>query len=387
MTNPTITQQPLPDQRTLDSMLSKAKGRLLLHKGAGFLGSLLCSHNIIWSYANNTAWCNGTQIGLNPYFFVNLGINERVTLLAHELWHTGFEHMGRVGGRHRKIWNIAADFIINNMLDTQGFSFHNMHPCLDHRYDGMTTEQVYERLMQSVQEALDEFDKIVVEGGLEEDLQDPVDATGTDIKDTIHKAIQISKMSNEAGVIPGEVDMIINTFLSPILPWETLLDRYFTELSKDDYSWARPSRRHETEYLPSLSGDNGLEHLMWYVDISGSVSDDDVRRINSEVKHVHETYLPKRLTLVTFDTEIQDIYEFTDEDIFDNIVIHGRGGTDLSEVYEHILQHKPSAAIIFSDLYCDIMENDPGSPVLWVVVDNPRAETRFGRQIHMQSEG
>ena len=202
----------------------------------------------------------------------------------------------------------------------------------------------------------------------------------------IVKAAQASRMAREAGVVPGETELIIDEFLNPILPWEVLLARYFTELSKDDYSWKRPSRRYQDDYLPSLDGDNGLDHLIYYLDISGSVSDADILRFNSEVKHIHETFAPKRLTLVTFDTRLQDFYEFTDDMPFDKIVVHGRGGTSLVEVEEHIRKHRPSAAVIFSDLGCNPMQKDPGAPILWVVVGAPQASVPFGQMIHIKNE-
>jgi predicted metal-dependent peptidase len=388
----------LPEKSVLDLKLAKTKAMLLTHKGAGFLGSLLCSHDIHFSYVNNTAWCNGTQIGMNPYFYMKLAPGPRVTLLAHELWHTGFDHMSRLDGRDLEIYNCAADFIINNMLDDHGFDFTNMHPLLDHQYDNMTTEQVYDLLIDdadfqppssyvpdicSGEGPADEQGEIPA-SALGSDIMAPLEGKSTDIKKSIARAVQVSKMSNEAGIIPGEIVLVLENFLSPALPWEVLLERYFTELSDDDYSWSRPSRRYENEYLPSMTGSNGLDHLIYYLDVSGSVSDEEILRFNSEVKHIHETYAPKRLTLVTFDTKLQDIYEFTEEDAFEKIVVHGRGGTDLECVRQHIKENKPTAAVVFSDLYCYPIEEDPGVPVLWIILDNKSAVTHFGRRIHME---
>jgi predicted metal-dependent peptidase len=133
-------------------------------------------------------------------------------------------------------------------------------------------------------------------------------------------------------------------------------------------------------------GENGLEHLIYYLDVSGSVSDAVILRFNSEVRHIHQELRPKRLTLVTFDTRIQDIYEFSLDDPFEEITVTGRGGTSLAPVYEHIKDHQPTAAVIFSDLYCTPMQESPGAPVLWVIIGNPGAQTHFGKNIHMPLE-
>lgn len=403
---PNIVQVDVPDIETLNRMLDRTKGRLFTKPGAGFLGSLLCDHKYVWDTSCTTAWCNGSTIGWNPAFFCWLSPEERVTVLAHELWHTGFDHMGRLGqGRCPDRWNKAADFVINRMLELAGFVFGeklmSIGPCLDPQYDGMTTEQVYDLLpdnpgLPSPCPGADPSGDSDADGTTPR--QDPNDPLHGDLRPVpkgvgkddhlgkLVKAIQSSQMAKEAGVIPGEITLIVDTFLNPLLPWEVLLARFFTDLSKDDFSWKRPSRRYDDEYLPCLESDNGLEHLIYYMDVSGSVTDEDVTRFNSEVKFIHESLRPKKLTIVTFDTKIQDEREFTDEDLFEKIEIHGRGGTSLAPVYQHIKRHQPTAAVIFSDLYCHPMETNPGPPVLWVIVGNKNAQTCFGQNIHIDNE-
>lgn len=401
-----------PDRETLDRMLERTKGRLFFgqKKATGFLGSLLCDHRFVWDDTCTTAWCNGDTIGWNPRFFVWLTPDERVFVLAHELWHTGFDHMGRLGKeRCPDIWNKAADYIINNMLEDHGFvagpKLRDIVGILfDRQYDGMTTEQVYDLLPKppgKPQPSPNGAAGSPGAAGQYAPTQDPGQPMHGDLRpvpggDTsqgrekvlskIVKAVQTARMSKEAGDIPGEIEMIVDKFLNPILPWEVLLMRFFTELSNDDYSWKRPSRRYDDEYLPSLMGENGLEHLIYYLDVSGSVSDADVLRFNSEVKYIHETLQPQRLTLVTFDTKIQDEYEFEKEMPFEKIVVHGRGGTSLDPVRRHIEKHKPTAAVVFSDLYVHPMEQNPGVPVLWVCVGNKQAQVHFGQLIHIDSE-
>ena len=408
MMMPNSQELMLPEQKVLDAKLSKTKAMLMTNKGGAFLGSLLCSHDIYFSYRNDTAWCNGTELGFNPYFFMKLGPKQRVTLLAHELWHTAFDHMDRLDGRDPYTWNCAADYVINLMLFKMGFDFTGMHPLLDAKYDGMSTEEVYNLLIndEDFHPPAEFMADICPEDGqtgdegddrgngpgdtsgskMGSDIVPAKSGTGIEIKKSIARAVQVSKMSREAGVIPGEIVLVLENFLSPVLPWEVLLERYFTELSDDDYSWSRPSRRYENEYLPSMTGSNGLEHLIYYQDISGSVSDQNILRFNSEVKYIHETYAPKKLTLITFDTEIQDVYEFADDDAFEKIVVHGRGGTCLECVRDHMKLHKPTAAIVFSDLECPPIEVDVQVPVLWVIVGNKSAVTHFGRTIHMEDE-
>ena len=388
-----LSQVVVPDQATLDTMLAKAKLQFFAakRKGVGFLGSLLCDHTYTWDDSPNckTAWCNGKTICFNPRFFVSLPQEQRVTLLVHELWHTGYDHMGRMGKRHPRLWNIAADYAINNQMDTWGYSFAGMAPLLDHQYDGMSTEQIYELLEKEFNGGGSHIQTLVNgTDDLGEDIREPESqAAKQEIREKIVKAAQASKMAKEAGIIPGETTQLIDEFLNPILPWEILLERFYTELSKDDYSWKRPSRRYEDEYLPSLEGDNKLDHLIYYIDVSGSITNTQMLRFLSEVKHIHTNHTPKKITVVGFDTQVQFVHEFEEGDPFEKIEIKGRGGTNLKPVYTHIRKHMPTAAVVFSDLECRPMSKDPGVPILWVIMDNPSPDglAPFGQRIHIKA--
>jgi len=302
------------------------------------------------------------------------------------------------------LWNKAADYVINNKLEHWGFDFSQLmeiQPCLDHQYDDMTTEQVYALLEKNQQgqpmpqpspgngQAQQNPGQNSSQGpgtpGLGGDLRKPLSPeAAAAVKGKLVQAAQASKMAKEAGVIPGETELLLEEFLDPVLPWEVLLARFYTDISSDDYSWKRPSRRHEDEYLPSPDGDNRLEHLIYYMDISGSVTDQQIQRFFSEVKFIHETYQPKRVTMVTFDTKIHDTFELEEGEPFRTFTIHGRGGTDLNDVQKHIKKHQPTAAVVFSDLYCHPMSPNPGPPVLWVVIDNKQAKVNFGKMIHIK---
>lgn len=381
----------LPPQDELDRLMDRCRAQLFLHKGAAFLATMLAHHEVVWSRLNKTAWCDGKRIGFNPEFFYWLSPKERVTVLAHEIWHTGFLHFQRMANRDPKIWNQAGDHVINLMLEAQGFVFgdrlNELGLCKDSKFTDWTTEEVYQNIFNEPPKG---------GGGSGPDQGGPLDGDiiPMDPSDkeamakaaaAVSKAIQAAKMSKDAGSLPGEISLVLDEFLNPKLPWNVLLQRYFTELTNDEYSYRRPNRRYE-DYRPSLMGDTGLQHLIYYLDISGSVSDDDVLRFNSEVRHIHNRYQPKRLTLVTFDTQIQDVYEFTDDMPFEKIVVHGRGGTCLKPVRAHIEKHKPDCAVIFSDLFVEPMKNKPRSPILWIVVGNDGAEVPFGTKIHIDSE-
>ncbi len=370
-------EQKQHDYAYLNRELERTKGKLFIQKNAGFLGSLLCSHEIIWDTNCDTAWCNGKVIGISPDFFLNLDAETRISLLVHELWHTGYDHAGRVGNKNPEIWNHAADYVINNQMLKDAFTFNGVSPLVNPDFDGMHTEEIYDILSKDWEDSPQlslTFGKDVVSG-------DPQDSL--DVKQSIVKAQQAAEMSNQYGDLPGEVTRVLENFLNPVLPWQQLLYRYFNDMCNDDYTWRRPSRRYEEEYLPSLISDNKLEHLMYYVDVSGSVTDEELERFFSEVAYIHSQFKPLKLTVSTFDTVIQDTYILAADDTFSRCEITGRGGTSLDPVKKSIKESQPTAAVIFSDLHCYPMEENPGSPIIWVIMDNPKAVTHFGTRVHM----
>jgi predicted metal-dependent peptidase len=137
-------------------------------------------------------------------------------------------------------------------------------------------------------------------------------------------------------------------------------------------------------YLPSRGGQDGLAHLRWYLDVSGSVTDKQLRVYNSEIAAAKATHAPKLMTVSTFNTRITKTWEFEEDDKITALEIIGRGGTSLKEVFEDIRKHRPSAAVIISDLYVEIPP-DPGIPILWICVDNPGAYVPYGTIIHLDS--
>lgn len=365
-------------QSDIDTLFNKTKGNLFFQKNAGYLGSLLCQVTFRWDSSIDTAGINPTTFVWNPDFFLSLDKDTRVTVLAHELWHNGYLHSVRLGDRCPDIWNQAADHRINNDLKKHGYYMGGFPYLMDPKYedDSWTTDLIYDDLISS--------------GGKPMERPMGSDVIYTDKQGDKDKAVSAvvgamttARMTGApAGDMPGEIGMLIDKFLNPKLPWETILYNFFNALVQEEYSYARPNRRYEDPLLRGLTGRNGLEHLVYFVDVSGSITDEQVLRMNSEVKYIQEQLNPERLTLITFDHGIQDIFEFERDDPFPFIEIHGRGGTSLYEPWEYLKRNQPTACVVFTDLCVDIPEN-PGIPLIWVCTDNAYAEVPYGQLIHI----
>jgi predicted metal-dependent peptidase len=385
---------PERDYATLNRELDRVKAKVFIGTNAAFLAPLMCSLNFVWDEQIPTAATDGISLMWNPDFFLSIPFEVRVTVLLHELWHVALLHMLRRGERHPKIWNWAADVVINNLLDDEGHSFGGLNVWMDHAFDGDGTEVVYDALAARylVDDDLNEDDTDDLPSDLDGDVSEP-DEADEDSSQIEHEVVaRVVSAANSARIagehLPEAVEQTLKQFLSPKLPWETILRNFFEELGGEDYSWARPNRRYSDVYLPSIQDDEtGLNHILYFLDVSGSITDRDIIRFHSEFKYVKDYYKPEKMTMAQFDTRIRKVDVFEKDDPFEEIHVIGRGGTCLECVREFIIEQRPTAVVVFSDLECNPMEPLPGGmviPIIWVALNNTSAKVKTGRITHLR---
>jgi len=377
-------------EEELNRALDKAKAEVFKARDAVFFGSIMCSMVFHWTRNVPSAETDGVELWWNPDFFMGMVPAARVTVLKHELWHVARLHGPRQQARMAKEWNWACDIRINNDLENDGNSFTGIENCWkDHTFDKqgaglMAEEQIYELIMKNQQQVPQSGSWGGGDGHGDLVPQDP--AKQQKVINAVVQAVQQAKYSGNPGAIPGGVEETLKHFLDPQVPWEVLLMQWFTDLLDHDYTWARPNRRYQHIYLPSRFTDDGrLEHLVYFLDVSGSITNKQILRFNSEVKYIQEVLRPQRLTLVQFDTKIQAVKEFKEDEPFDEIKIVGRGGTSLVCVRNYIEKHRPTAAVIFSDM--EVTPMDPLSvdvPLIWAVYGNVKPSVPSGTVIHVK---
>lgn len=333
----------------------------------------------------------------------------RVTILVHELKHPAHLDMLRRGHREPPLWNYAADIRINNELIREGYSFKGFKPWFNFDYEGWITEDIYDDL-------LTKRDALILQMGgpgiglpmptgipapwlvnpitNKADLTDLVEPDETDITGALaHTIINTVVAASHQAVLAGEpldaaLELTLKRFLQPKIAWEVVLFNFFNELANQDYSWARPNRRYQDMYLPSITEDiGGLDHIAYFLDVSGSITDGDIIRFHSEFKYVKEHFEPEKMTMLQFDDVITKEDVFLKEDPFEETHIIGRRGTSLVGVREWIIKNKPTAVVVFSDLQCDAMELLPPEvtvPIVWIAVSNASAVVKQGTLVHLR---
>jgi len=334
----------------------------------------------------NTACTDGVYIKINPDFFMGLEEPIRLSLYLHEIYHVALMHSIRVGTRNRNKYNIAGDYVINLILKNN----HNPIPndwLYAIKYEGLSTEQVYNQLPDNMDPPMIP-DLVDLEGSPGGDSKNDKEEQAK-IENIVLKAVAASKMSTDSpGTIPGEVEVLLDKLINPILPWNTLLANFMSSLSNQDYSWNRPNSCyiHRRIYLPSLHSDS-LGILTFAFDTSASVSEEMLVEMFSEIEYIHKTMRPEEMHIVLFDTKIKKIITLNPDDEVQDIIITGRGGTSIKWIPDYCDLHKPEALIVFSDMQCMPLQKNVDCPLLWIcygVEDD--FKTEFGEVVIYKPE-
>lgn len=362
------------DIETLNQARSKAMIHIMATPDSAFFATGAFSLKYVWDETHPTACTDGLQVRINPDFFMALTNEERAFLIVHETCHVLYLHITRLMERDSQIFNIAADYVINLHLVERGWKMPK-NGLLDKQFHGMSTEQVYDLIVNKAPPA--NFVMDMEEGKLDSaDLEQQV-------QDIIIRASIQSKMENDRpGTIPGEIQLFLDNLLKPKLPWNRILKRWLQALCKDDYSFRKPNRRFFPQHiLPSLHSEKVMDFAV-AVDISGSVSDHEFHTFVSEVASIFKMMKPNKITLIQFDTAIKSITPLTNFNDLMKVKFTGRGGTDITEMIDWVNTNKPQLTLVFTDGGFRFYENNTHQQIVWLIHNNPTWQAKFGKLIH-----
>jgi len=361
--------------------LSKAKTNLIL--GHPFIGSIALNMPMELSDEVPTAATNGKRVLYNPEFIADLTDEQLTFLVAHECMHPMLEHNYRRGERDPVKWNKAADYVINKLLVDEGIGKFIEGGCLDdniYNNGGGTSDGIYSLLPDS-----DDGDGGNI-GGTGQDLQDGTGSQAEQAQEAAEWKIKVAQAAQAAkmmGKLSANMSRLVDEVLKPKVDWREVLQRFVQKAKTDQRTFARPNRRFLTQglYMPTTSGEN-LGELVFAVDMSGSISQDEVNQFSAECRTVFEDGRPEKLHFIFFSHEVcaHDTIGRDDDFVFN---ARGGGGTAFSPVFQHIEQEglDPVGIVFLTDLYCDDFGDAPDCPVLWVTTG--REEAPFGEIVCM----
>ncbi len=411
----------LSEKQRKDFVRRLLLSRMRLLSTHGFYGLLLMKMRFKLAESMETAATDGTFIYFSPSFMMDLSDKELDFVLLHEVLHAALQHCARGEHRDHERFNIACDIVVNsiilqeNAMDLSSISIAkfggaSMHLAPDgeegYHY---SAEQVYEMLLDpscSAKKGHKGSSHMVhpVKGGkgtyrddhslwsVESDPE--LRETWTARVVQAARAVEIRDPSNSRGLIPGFAQRILRELTEPRIDWRLILNE-FIQPEINDYSFSPPDRRFTDTpfFLPDYNqegeGDE-VFHILFMVDTSGSVADEQLTEAIGEIKGAIEQFNGKlRGWLGYFDTVVVPPKAFEDVDSLLKIPPYGGGGTDFGVIFEYIRIHmydpRPNYVVILTDGYAPFPQESAamGIPVLWLL-NNDMVQPPWGRVAHME---
>ena len=317
-----------------------------------------------------TAATDGRTIYFNRKFFDPLTVKQVEFVIAHEILHNVFDHMGRKEGRDAKIFNIAADYCVNGQLVRDRIGDHQIPDIKifhDPKYYGMGAEEVYDKIYDEMdEEELNQLGQLLdehIDWGSE---GKDGDGKGNrpkyskeelkQIRDEIREATVQAAQAAGAGNTPASVARMIKELTEPKMNWREILRQQIQSTIKNDYSFMRPNRKgwHMNAILPGTQFEDTID-ICVAIDMSGSISDAQAKDFLAEIKGIMQEYKDFKIKIWCFDTKVynEQSYDGYSIDEFDQYEPMGGGGTDFEANWEYMKENdiQPKKFIMFTDGY------------------------------------
>jgi len=153
------------------------------------------------------------------------------------------------------------------------------------------------------------------------------------VKNILGAALAAAKL---AGSVPGSLLREIERLLKPKVPWKRVIRSALEKSLGDDVkkTWSRPSRKGvDYPYKEPL----GRGKVIALVDISGSITQRELRRFMSEVYGIAKA-TGADVDVVMWDVGVKGVFRVSSKRDIARIKVRGGGGTIIREALEKALK-------------------------------------------------
>lgn len=342
-------------------------GSRLRLRSSGPYFSVLVSHLRVVQVPDDhdidTAATDGRNLYISKPFWMALSPAERDFVLVHEVLHAALGHCWRRGGRDPYRWNIAADFVVNLIVDAAGYA-RPTHALYSRDYIKMTVEEIYAILPEDVQSW-----SIFLDG-------DVMDSPETDQRESartwrcaVAKAKVAEKMYGKSA-LGALLDYQVE---QSSIDWRSIL--WKSADARQDFGGFDRRLVHSELYVEDLVPCDGVEVPAICIDTSGSTF----------------------AVLGKFIAEVRAMAELTDQEFplyYDDAALIGPlpleeldrpiggGGTSFVPFFEEVERQGYRRVVYLTDL-CGTFPGSTSAEVLWVVPPGAGDEVPFGRIVRI----
>jgi predicted metal-dependent peptidase len=178
-----------------------------------------------------------------------------------------------------------------------------------------------------------------------------------------------AQQARKAGRLAASWTRLVDELIQPALPWRVLLARYMMSAAREDYSYARLSKRDGNALMPRLA--SGDVDVCIALDTSGSIKAGELAEFAAEVDAL-KSQIRARITLLACDERLDERAPWTFqawEPVLLPQALTGGAGTSFVPVFEWATraQYRPDVLVYFTDAEGEFPPVAPDYPVLWLV--------------------
>ena len=368
---------------------------LQIRKDSPFFASLMLFAPIVESQSIDTAATDGKNILINNTFFSSLSSSEQNAVMLHEVLHLALLHVFRMNNRNSEVWNIAADIVVNDLIDLNTSFTLPKGAIRDKSFRKKSVEYVYEQLIKNKKklkllklhhpDLISDRTDITQTKQIDENEQHEIETYWKDNIQVLQKSAEINK---DKGSIPGGLEAEIGTVLEPEVDWRTALWKFVAKTPSDFDEYDRRFF-YRGLYLEGL--DSESINVSVCIDTSGSVSDHLLEQFMGELKGILRSYPHVKCDLFYADWSLNGPYEIDSIEGVPKVI--GRGGTSFKPFFNYIKKNNDhfnsnKALIYLTDGYGDFPK-DASAPTMWIVCKDGLETNQFpfGDVIRISTEG
>lgn len=334
------------------------------------------------------------KMGYNPYFFRSLTAEERQGVIIHELYHIVAGHLFErnvTDSKYGMAWNISTDLAINSMIGHDRLPDSALIPgrvpskCKDQKLlnfiKNVQPMQAGEFYFEGVKKIMEENEKENGDGGfggadtlddhggwgdIPQDVQDEIQDK---FRGMLERAVNNADSKASWGTVPAEMQANIRKYLKHEVDWREVMKQFFGNARSMTRKSTMKKLSKKAPYMLPGCKRGTVAKFAFFIDQSGSMSDDDVCLCFAEVEGASKE---TNIDVYNFDTEI---------DVKSHRVWKrgagfqwGRtrcGGTDFDAVQRFVNSPENrgrwSGVVILTDGYAPTMGAVVGAKILWIV--------------------
>ena len=368
------------------SYISSFKAELMVRMP--FWGDILSHVDVVENNGFETACTNGRVIYYNSQFMRSLNKGQRNYILLHELFHIVLLHFKRQNGKDQEIWNVAADYVVNGMLEQliketretssfMGISFKRPPcGCFLERYDDQSVEEIYNDiysdnrkkrgfsilLLRSVYDGsprnkpektkMDpgDFDLVIELTEEEERILEK------EINEIVENALKNWSKDRSSELVRRQINILKH---DKRLPWKRILKRLLMESEADETSYDHPERKylHMELILPGVGTESirsKLDNIWAFIDASGSIDEEEMNAFVTQLYDICRQF-DSKANIGFWDTSMHEVFADVSAAKVAECGTYYSGGTDVNAVYDYIEENRidPRVMLILTDGYFD----------------------------------